>query len=105
VFSAGNVLLSEVDEARLLLETADRARKHAEADVNDVRDAMANVSTANSLISMEKRRLEGDLRGMQQELDNYMSQIKNSEEKMRKAIADASMQIFISLLLCLWRNI
>ena len=44
-------------------------------------------SKANS--EKDKRRLEGDLRGMQQELDNFMSQIKNSEEKTKKAMADA----------------
>ena len=85
----GNVLLSEVEEARLLLDTAERARKHVETDINEVRENMANLSTTNSIISTDKRRLEGDLRGMQQELDNYMAQIKNSEEKTKKAMADA----------------
>merc|ERR1711879_363790 len=84
-----NVLSSEVEEARLLLDTAERARKHAEIEVGDVREAIASVGTANSILATDKRRLEGDLRGMQQELDNFMSQIKNSEEKTKKAMADA----------------
>ena len=50
---------------------------------------MSNVSTANSIIATDKRRIEGDLRGMQQELDNLMNNIKNSEEKTKKALADA----------------
>jgi len=37
----------------------------------------------------EKRRLDGELRGMQQEIDNLIVQMKNSEEKARKAVADA----------------
>ncbi len=77
----------------MLLETADRAKRHAEQEVNDVREAMASVATANALVTTEKRRLEGDLRGMQQELDNFMSMMKNSEEKTRKAMADASKHI------------
>merc|ERR1711884_40257 len=85
----GNVLLSEVEEARLLLDTADRARKHVDAEISEVRENMANLSSTNSIISTDKRRLEGDLRGMQQELDNFMNQIKNSEEKTKKAMADA----------------
>ena len=44
------------------------------------------------MIATEKRRLEGDLRGMQQELDNLMNQIKNSEEKTKKALADAGLK-------------
>ena len=89
----GNVLLSEVEEARLLLDTADRARKHVDAEISEVRENMANLSTTNSIISTDKRRLEGDLRGMQQELDNFMNQIKNSEEKTKKAMADAGNSI------------
>ena len=88
-FISANVLASEVEEARLLLDTADRARKHAEAEVADVREAMASVGTANSILATDKRRIEGDLRGMQQELDNFVSQIKNSEEKTKRAMADA----------------
>ena len=37
----GNVLTSEVEEARLLLDTADRARRHVDSEVADVREAMA----------------------------------------------------------------
>ena len=47
------------------------------------------VTTANSIIATDKRRLDGDLRGMQQELDDLMNQMKNSEEKTKKAISDA----------------
>ena len=83
------MLLSEVEEARLLLDTAERARKHVDAEIGEVRENMSNLATTNSIISTDKRRLEGDLRGMQQELDNYMNQIKNSEEKTKKAMADA----------------
>ena len=54
-----------------------------------VKSIIYSNSTANSILATDKRRLEGDLRGMQQELDNFMSQIKNSEEKTKKAMADA----------------
>ena len=57
--------------------------------MGDVREAIASVGTANSILATDKRRLEGDLRGMQQELDDFMCQIKNSEEKTKKAMADA----------------
>ena len=88
VLILGNVLLSEVEEARLLLDTAERARKHVDAEISDVRENMANLSTTNSIISTDKRRVEGDLRGMQQELENLMTQIENSEEKTKKAMGD-----------------
>ena len=83
------MLLSEVEEARLLLDTAERARRHVDTEVADVREAMSNINTANTIIATDKRRLDGDLRGIQQELDDLMNQIKNSEEKTKKAMADA----------------
>ena len=82
-----------MEEARLLLETAERARKHVDVEVSEFREAMANLSTTNSIIATDKRRLDGDLRGMQQELDNLINQIKNSEEKTKKALADAGESI------------
>ncbi len=45
--------------------------------------------SANSILTAEKRRLDGELRGLQQELDNLIAQMKNSEEKARKAMGDA----------------
>ena len=50
---------------------------------------MSNLSNANSMLTVEKRRLEGDVRGMQAELDNLMNAVKNGEEKAKKAIVDA----------------
>ena len=54
------MLLSEVEEARLLLYTAERARRHIDTEVADVREAMSNVNTANTIIAMDKHRLDGD---------------------------------------------
>ncbi len=36
--SSGNALVSEVEESRLLVETADRARRAAEMELNECRD-------------------------------------------------------------------
>ncbi|XP_059088113.1 myosin heavy chain, muscle-like isoform X2 [Tigriopus californicus] len=84
-----NVLTSELDEARLLLDTADRARRNLEGDVGETRSNISELTNVNSMLTVEKRRLEGDLRGMQAELDNLMLQVKNAEEKARKAMIDA----------------
>jgi len=37
-------LASELDEARLLLDTAERSRRHAENEVGDVREAMNELT-------------------------------------------------------------
>ena len=50
---------------------------------------MTDLTNANNLLGIDKRRLEGDLRGAQQELDNLVNAVKHAEEKARKAISDA----------------
>ena len=89
ILISANVLTSELDEARLLLDTAERARRNLDTEVGDTREAIGQLTNANSLLTVEKRRLEGDVRGMQAELDNLMNQVKNAEEKARKAMIDA----------------
>jgi hypothetical protein len=43
-------LTSEVEEARLLLDTADRARRHVDSEVADVREAMSTGEFEISII-------------------------------------------------------
>ena len=55
-------------------------------------------------MTAEKRRLDGELRGMQQEIDNLIVQMKNSEEKARKAVADAGQNMIGYLFYCHGRD-
>jgi len=59
-FSA-NVLTSEVEESRLLLDTAERAKRNLEQEVMDSRTAISELTNVNSALTGEKRRLEGDV--------------------------------------------
>ena len=88
------MLTSELDEARLLLDTAERARRNLEAEVAETRESIGQLTNVNSLMTVDKRRLEGDVRGTQAELDNLMNTVKNAEEKARKAMVDASEYTF-----------
>ena len=76
----------------MLVDTAERSKRHIETEVGEARDHITNLTNANNLLSVDKRRLEGDIRGAQQELDNLVNQVKHAEEKARKAIADAGMK-------------
>lgn len=73
----------------MLVDTSERAKRHAENEVADAREHMTELSNANNLLSIDRRRLEADLRGAQQDLDNLMNQVKHAQEKARKAITDA----------------
>ena len=57
--------------------------------LTDAREHITDLTNANNLLGIDKRRLEGDLRGAQQELDNLVNAVKHAEEKARKAISDA----------------
>merc|ERR1711887_329920 len=48
------------------------------------------MSSANGLLTVAKRKLEGDLHTMHAEIDDMLQQAKNSEEKAKKAMADAA---------------
>jgi len=86
----GNALTGEVEETRMLLDTADRARKAAESELQECRESISDLGSANNSLMSEKRRLEGIVRGLQQEIDDLLISVKNSDEKSKKAIGDAS---------------
>jgi len=85
----GNALAGELEESQMLLDTAERARKAGEIELWECRDTVNVLTTANAALNADKRHMDGNLRGLQQELDDLMIGVKNSEEKCKKAIADA----------------
>merc|ERR1712029_558116 len=84
-----NALNSELEEARTLLEAADRGKKQADLELADARSAVNDMTTINSKANSEKRRLEGAVHTAQAEIDD-IHQAKNSEEKAKKAMVDAA---------------
>ena len=85
-----NALQGELDEARALLESADRSKKQADMELSEARAAVNDMTTINSKAGSDKRRLEGAVHTMHAEIDDMLSQAKNSEEKAKKAMADAA---------------
>merc|ERR1712141_300121 len=85
-----NALQGELEEARALLDSADRGKKQADMELIEARAAVNDMSTINSKASADKRRLEGAIHTMHAEIDDMLSQAKNSEEKAKKAMADAA---------------
>merc|ERR550532_1040758 len=85
-----NALTSELEEARTLLEAADRGKKQADLELADARSAVNDMTTINSKANSEKRRLEGAVHTAQAEIDDMIHQAKNSEEKAKKAMVDAA---------------
>merc|ERR1719445_339541 len=84
-----NALQGEMEEARALLDSADRGKRQTEAELSEARSAVNEMATINSRASGDKRRVEGALHTMQAEIDDLLHQAKNSEEKAKKAMVDA----------------
>merc|ERR1739844_254528 len=83
-------LQGEVEEARALLDSADRSKKQADMELGEARGAVNDMTTINSKAGADKRRLEGAIHTMHAEIDDMLAQAKNSEEKAKKAMADAA---------------
>merc|ERR1712033_65531 len=86
----GNALYGELEESKTLLEQSDRARRQAESDLADAHEQYQNLFSANGLLTVAKRKLEGDLHTLHADLDEMLNEAKHSDEKMKKAIMDAA---------------
>merc|ERR1711887_521068 len=86
----GNALFGELEESRTLLEQSDRARRQAESDLADAHELYQNMYSANGLLTVDKRKLEGDLHTLHADLDEMLNEAKHSDEKAKKAMVDAA---------------
>merc|ERR1719346_81091 len=59
-------------------------------ELSEARAAVNDMTTINSKASSDKRRLESAVHTMHAEIDDMLSQAKNSEEKAKRAMVDAA---------------
>merc|ERR1712168_44090 len=83
-------LQGEMEEARALLDSAERGKRQTEAELEEARNAVNEMNTINSKAANEKRSIEGLVHIMHAEIDDMLQQAKNSEEKAKKAMVDAA---------------
>merc|ERR1712165_162481 len=79
-----------LEEARALLETADRQRRAAEQELADTNETLADLTNVNQSISASKRKLEGELNQLNADLDEMTNEAKMSEDKAARAMVDAA---------------
>merc|ERR1711964_666264 len=85
-----NALAGEMEEARSLLDSAERGKRQTEAELAESRTAVNEMTSINSKASSDKRAIEGAVHTMHAEIDDMLHQAKNSEEKAKKAMVDAA---------------
>merc|ERR1712223_1575745 len=83
-------LQGELEEARALLDSADRGKKQADMELCEARGSVNDMTTINSKAASDKRRLESAVHTMHAEIDETLAQAKASEEKAKRAMVDAA---------------
>merc|ERR1711953_546963 len=83
-------LQGELEEARALLDSADRSKKQTDMELAEARSAVNDMTTINSKAASEKRHLESAIHTMHAEIDDMLRGAKGSEDKAKKAMVDAA---------------
>merc|ERR1712077_67761 len=79
-----------LEEARTLLEQADRARRMTEQELSDTNEQLSDLTCQNQAIAGAKRKLESEMQTLQGDLDEMGSEASISEDESKKAMVDAA---------------
>merc|ERR1711913_203745 len=79
-----------LEEARTLLEQADRGRRMTEQELSDTNEQLSDLTCTNQAIAGAKRKLESEMQTLHGDLDEMVNEAHISEEKSQKAMVDAA---------------
>merc|ERR1712027_256874 len=79
-----------LEEARTLLEQADRARRMVEQELADTNEPLSDQTCQNQAIQGAKQKLEAELATLQADCDEMAGEASLSEEKAQRAMIDAA---------------
>jgi len=85
-----HAMQNALEEARTLLEQADRNRRVAETELSDVNEGLSEATVQNQAIAAAKRKLESEMQTLHADLDEMSSEAKLCEDKAAKAMVDAA---------------
>merc|ERR1712121_237150 len=78
------------EEARTMLEQADRQRRTLETELCDTNESLADLTNTNQAIAASKRKLESEFNTLNADLDEMAAEAKLSEEKAAHSMIDAA---------------
>merc|ERR1711992_236817 len=85
-----NTVQNALEEARTLLEQADRARRLTEQELSDTNEQLSDLTCQNQALAGAKRKLESELQTLHGDLDEMGSEASISDDKAKKAMVDAA---------------
>ncbi|XP_040009415.1 myosin-7B-like [Xiphias gladius] len=86
-----SLMTAEEEELRGILEHTDRARKMAEHELVEVTERVNLLTTQNTGLVNQKRKMEADLSLLTGEVDEAIQESHSTAEKAKKAITDAAL--------------
>ncbi|XP_025048576.1 myosin-6 isoform X3 [Alligator sinensis] len=86
-----NLMQSELEELRAVVEQTERARKLAEQELIEASERVQLLHSQNTSLINQKKKMEVDLAQLQTEVEDAIQECRNAEEKAKKAITDAAM--------------
>merc|ERR1712051_120191 len=85
-----NANQNALEEARTLLEQADRARRMVEQELADTNETLSDQTCTNQAIQGGKMKLDSELQTLSADLDEMSAEAALSEDKAQKAMIDAA---------------
>merc|ERR1740131_102962 len=85
-----NSMQNALEEARTLLEQADRSRRMTEQELSDTNEQLSDLTCQNQAIAGAKRKLESEMQTLHGDLDEMASEAHLSDEKAKKSMVDAA---------------
>merc|ERR1711992_101021 len=85
-----NSMSNALEEARTLLEQADRNRRTMEQELADVNETLSDATVTNQAIAAAKRKLESEMQTLHAELDEMPAEARLCDEKAAKSMVDAA---------------
>merc|ERR1712037_871926 len=79
-----------LEEARTLLEQADRARRMVEQELQDTNESLSDQTCTNQAIQGAKMKLESEIQTLQADCDEMAGEASLSEEKAQRAMIGAA---------------
>merc|ERR1712157_258180 len=85
-----NSMQNALEEARTLLEQADRSRRITEQELSDTNEQLSDLTCNNQAVAGAKRKLESEMQTLHGDMDEMASEAQMSDEKAKKAMVDAA---------------
>merc|ERR1712001_819967 len=85
-----NSAQNALEEARTLLEQADRSRRMTEQELSDTNEQLSDLTCTNQAIAGAKRKLESEMQTLHSALDEMVQEAAIADEKAQRAMIDAA---------------